>query len=275
MAKRTTPNSYFAWYNDHDKIAIVCKQQSSNSSKGTTSGEYDTFLDTGNLNGTITNMLTDGSTVTVTCASHGLATSDKITVSSSVFYDGDYTVTVTDANTFTFASSDVAATADTITDLDVSSGTATVTTGTTAHGLSVGDSVYIDASNNTYDEKVTIATVPSSTTFTYTTSNGDITDLTGYAGDTGSWVSLFVDDGLRLVIHSKYETLSAVTEDLQTTGKLDSTMHAFVLDYVKSRMLEDMGQVEPSQYFRTKYENGIQKKPTRKSGVRTLLVPNL
>jgi len=131
MAKRDTPNSYFAWYNDDDRLAIVVKQESSNSSKGTSSGEYDTFLDS-----TVTN-------------------------------------------------------------------------------------------------------------------------------------------GLRYVIHSKYETLSAVTEDLQTTGKLDSTMHAFVLDYVKSRILEDMGQVEPSQYFRTKYENGIQKKPTRKSGVRTLLVPNL
>ena len=131
MAKRDTPNSYFAWYNDDDRLAVVVRQGNSDSSKGTTSGEYDTFLD---------------STVT---------------------------------------------------------------------------------------------------------------------------------DGLRLVIHSKYETLSNLTEDLQTNGKLDSTMHAFVLDYVKSRMLEDMGQVEPSQYFRTKYENGIQKKPTRKSGVRTLLVPEL
>ena len=273
MAKRTTPNSYFAWYNDHDKIAIVCKQQSSNSSKGTTSGEYDTFLDTGNLNGTITNMITDGSTVTVTCASHGLATSDKITISSSALYDGDYTVTVTDDDTFTFASSDVAATADTISSLAVSSGTATATT-SAAHGYSVGDVVYIDAANNTYDEQVTITSVADSTHFTYTTSEGDVS-TSGVVGDTGSWVSLFVDEGLRLVIHSKYETLSAVTDDLQTNGKLDSTMHAFVLDYVKSRMLEDMGQVEPSQYFRTKYENGIQKKPTRKSGVRTLLVPNL
>ena len=131
MAKRDTPNSYFAWYNDDDKIAIVCKQQSSDSSKGTTSGDYDTFLD---------------STVT---------------------------------------------------------------------------------------------------------------------------------DGLRIGMHAKYETLSNLTDDLQTNGKLDSTMHAFVLDYVKSRMLEDMGQVEQSQYFRTKYENGIQKKPTRKSGVRVLLVPEL
>ena len=131
MAKRDTPNSYFAWYNDDDRIAIVCRQESSDSSKGTTLGQYDTYLDSS------------------------------------------------------------------------------------------------------------------------------------------------VTDGLRYVIHSKYETLSAVTEDLQTTGKLDSTMHAFVLDYVKSRILEDMGQVEPSQYFRTKFENGIQKKPTRKSGVRTLRVPEL
>ena len=131
MAKRAVPNSYFAWYNDDDRLAVVVSQASSDSSKGTTSGEYDTFLD---------------STVT---------------------------------------------------------------------------------------------------------------------------------DGLRLVIHSKYEKLSNEGDDLQSKGKLDSVMHAFVLDYVKSRILEDMGQVEPSQYFRTKFENGIQKKPTRKSGVRTLLVPEL
>ena len=131
MAKRDTPNSYFAWYNDDDRLSVVVRQASSSSTKGTTSGEYDTFLD---------------STVT---------------------------------------------------------------------------------------------------------------------------------DGLRLVMHAKYEKLSNLTDDLQSTAKLDSTMHAFVLDYVKSRILEDMGQVEPSQYFRTKFENGIQKKPTRKSGIRTLLVPQL
>ena len=131
MAKRATPNSYFAWYNDDDRISIVARQESSDSSKGTTSGEYDTFLD-----------------------------------------------------------------------------------------------------------------------------------------DT-------VADGLRIVVHSKYEDLSLPSDDLQAKGKLDSTMHAFVLDYVKSRILEDTGQVEPSKYFRTKFENGVQKKPTRKSGIRTLLVPEL
>ena len=131
MAKRDTPNSYFAWYNDDDRIAIVCRQENTDSSKGTTSGEYDTYLDS-----TVTN-------------------------------------------------------------------------------------------------------------------------------------------GIRMTVHSKYEEVTAITQDIQDYSGLDSMMHAVLLDYVKSRVLEDMGQVAPSSYFRTKYENGIAKKPTRRSGVRVLLVPNL
>ena len=131
MAKRDAPNNYFAWYNDDDRLAIVVNQESSNSSKGTTAGEYDTYLDS-----TVTN-------------------------------------------------------------------------------------------------------------------------------------------GIRMTVHSKYEAVSALTDDLQNNCGLDDTMHAYILDYVKSRILEDIGQVEQSQYFRTKYENGVAKKPTRKSGVRVLLVPNL
>ena len=117
MANRTTPNSYFAWYNDDDRIAIVCRQESSNSSKGTTSGEYDTFLDTGNLSGTITNMTIDGTTVTVTCSeAHGLShtTSDKIKISGTRHYDGDYTLASTPTTTtFTITSSAIASDAET------------------------------------------------------------------------------------------------------------------------------------------------------------------
>tara|TARA_Y100000034_G_C6792529_1_gene354947 strand:- start:29 stop:424 length:396 start_codon:yes stop_codon:yes gene_type:complete len=131
MANRSSPNSYFAWFNDDDRLAVVVRQASSSSTQGTTAGEFDTYLD---------------STVT---------------------------------------------------------------------------------------------------------------------------------SGIRLTIHSKYEKLSALADDLQTNGKLDSMMHAYVLDYVKSRILEDIGQAEQSQYFRTKYENGVAKKPTRKSGVRILVVPEL
>ena len=131
MAKRDTPNSYFAWYNDDDRLAIVCRQEDTDSSKGTVSGEYDTYLDS-----TVTN-------------------------------------------------------------------------------------------------------------------------------------------GIRMTLHSKYEEVSAVTDDLQDNSGLDSMMHSVLFDYVKSRILEDMGEVQSSQYFRSKYETGVAKKPTRKSGVRVLLVPNL
>ena len=131
MAKRDTPNTYFAWYNDDDRLAIVTRQESSNSTKGTTSGEYDTFLDS------------------------------------------------------------------------------------------------------------------------------------------------TVSNGIQLTIHSKYEELTEITDDLQTDGKLDSIMHTYVLDYVKSRVLEDMGQMEISQYFRKRFQVGVARKPTRKSGVRFLSVPEL
>ena len=94
-------------------------------------------------------------------------------------------------------------------------------------------------------------------------------------GDYDTYVDSTVALGIKMTINSKYETAAALTNDLADTLGLDSTMHTYVLDYVKSRILEDMGQMEPSQYFRTKYENGIRKAPTRRSGVRILLVPGL
>ena len=205
MANRDTPNTYFAWYNDDDRLAIVVRQSDSNTSKGITSGEYDTFYDSGNLSGTITQSSTGGgSTVAFTSASHGLAVNDTVTVSGTTTYDGDYTVTVVaDANTFT-----------------------------------------VSATNSTSTE-------------------------------TGSWTSLFVDEGIRMTVHSKYETVTAITDDLQDTCGLDSIMHSNILDYVKSRVLEDMGQIEPSLYFRKKFEIGVARKPTRRSGVRFLAVPKL
>ena len=45
MAKRTYPNDYFAWYNNDDKLAIVCITTSTDNSAGTKSGEYDTYSD--------------------------------------------------------------------------------------------------------------------------------------------------------------------------------------------------------------------------------------
>ena len=131
MATRDKPNNYFAWYNDDDRLAIVVRQQSTDSSKGITSGEYDTYTDSS------------------------------------------------------------------------------------------------------------------------------------------------VTNGIKMTIHSKYEAVTAVTDDLADNAGLDSTMHSSVLDYVKARLSEDQGDMEKSQYFLGKYEKKVSKAPTRRTGVRVLLVPEL
>ena len=102
------------------------------------------------------------------------------------------------------------------------------------------------------------------------------TDAKGItAGEYDTYTDSSVTDGIKMTIHSKYETATALTDDLQTTCGLNESMHVHVLEYVKSRILEDNGNLEQASFFKSKYESGVMKKPTRKSGVRILLVPEL
>ena len=276
--KRTYPNDNFAWFNDEDRLAIVCEDTTSSSNERTTE-KYDSFQGTGNLSGTITNMTIDGTTVTVTCSeAHGLThtTSDRIVISGTRHYDGNYTLVSTPSTTtFTITSSAIASDADSVSALAVSSGTATATTASN-HGYSVGDKVYINADNNTYDEEVTIATTNGSNQFTYTTSKADDGSVgAATVGDTGTFTSLFIDNGLRITYTAKYGTIDAQTEDLKTEAGLDSGLHPAVVCYIKSRMFEDSGDVQRAQYFRTMYDKMVKQYPLRKSGVRVLSVPRL
>jgi len=63
--------------------------------------------------------------------------------------------------------------ARTITNVALTSNVATITT-SLAHGYSTGDSVTVDASNNTFDGTYVITSTPTSTTFTYAKVNADI-----------------------------------------------------------------------------------------------------
>ena len=203
MAERNFPNDYFAWYNDDQRIAILSLDTTSTDSSERTTERYDTFQGTGNLSGTITDLDGSGSTATATSASHGLATNDRVTVSGTTTYDGDYAVTVSDANIFTFS-------------------------------------------------------------HTGSTSN-----------ETGTFTSLFIDDGLRITYKSKYETVTAITEDLDTDIGLDTSLQPSLVCYMKSRLYEDQGNFEQATYFRQMYEGIMMKQRSRKSGVRGLSVPNL
>ena len=203
MASRTYPNDYFTWYNDDQRLAILCLDTASSSSGERTTEKYDTFQGSGNLSGTITDLDGSGSTATATCNSHGLATSDRVTVRGTTTYDGDYTVTVSDANTFTFSHSG-------------------------------------------------------------STSN-----------ETGTFTSLFIDNGLRITYKAKYGDVDAVTDNLDTDIGLDTSLHPQLICYVKSRLYEDLGNFEQANYFRQMYEGLMMKQRSRKSGVRSLAVPNL
>ena len=104
MAKRTYPNSYFAWYNDDKRVAIVCQDTTTGSGERTVE-KYDTFQGDGNLSGNITASSTAaGAFVDFTSSSHGLAVNDRVEISGTTSYNGKHTVTVVgDANTFRIA----------------------------------------------------------------------------------------------------------------------------------------------------------------------------
>jgi hypothetical protein len=202
MANRNYPNNYFAWYNDDQRLAILCEDSVSSSGENTKE-KYDTFQENGNLSGTITDLDGSGSTATATSNLHGLATNDRVTISGTTTYDGNYTITVTDANTFTFS-----------------------------HSGSTSD-------------------------------------------ETGSFISLFIDNGLRITFKSKYETVTTLTQNLDDDIGLDTSLHPQLVCYVKARLYEDQGNFEQANYFRQMYESQMMKQKSRKSGVRGLAVPNL
>ena len=102
--KRTYPNDYFAWYNDEDRIAILCQDTTSTNNEKTKE-KYDSFQGNGNLSGNLTASSTSaGAFVDFTSASHGLAVNDRVVISGTTTYDGNHAVTVVgDANTFRIA----------------------------------------------------------------------------------------------------------------------------------------------------------------------------
>ena len=205
--KRTYPNSYFAWYNDEDRLAIVCEDTSATSGERTTE-KYDTFQE--DADGIeITNASCSGTTITFTSLGHGLASGDRVSISGTINFNDDnlasQVVTVTSVNAFEMTRS--------------SSSSA--------------------------------------------------------AGERGTATPLFIDNGIRITYTAKYGTIDAQREDLKTDAGLDSGLHPAVLCYMKSRMFEDIGDIQKAQYFKAMYDKMIKQYPLRKSGVRSLSVPRL
>jgi hypothetical protein len=213
MAKRTYPNDYFAWFNDDQRLAILCLDTASSDSSERTTEKYDTFQDDGNLSSTITAVTRSSAVATYTTSSaHSLAVDDRITISGTTNFNDD----------------------------DLAS--------------------------------QVVQTVPSTTTFTMTLAAETAGNESGLSA---SLTSLFVNDGIRMTYKSKYEPVTAITEDLDDDIGLDTSLHPSLVCYAKSRLYEDQGNMEQANYFRQMYENQMMKQRSRKSGVRGLSVPNL
>ena len=206
--KRTYPNDYFVYYNDDNRIAILC--QDTTSTDNSTSDKYDTFQGAGNLSGTISDADCSGTTITFTCsADHGLVTGDRVSISGTTSFNDDnlasQAVTVSNVNTFTMTRS--------------------------------------SSSSNT--------------------------------NETGTFSSSFVDNGIRITYHSKYEEATATGNNLQSDLGLDSALHNAVVCYVKARLYENDEDFQFADYFRKMYEAKIKKFRSRRSAVRVLSVPRL
>ena len=80
---------------------------------------------------------------------------------------------------------------------------------------------------------------------------------------------------MRIHYHAKYTQVSSLTHNLTTNSGLDSGLHPAVLCYVKSRIFEDIGDLQKAQYFKMMYDKATRQYPLRKCGVRTLAVPKL
>ena len=90
-----------------------------------------------------------------------------------------------------------------------------------------------------------------------------------------TYTSESVTNGIRLHFHAKYGTIEKVTDDLRVNSGIDTGLNSAIIDYVKSRLLEDGGDLQRASYYKAKYEKTIKQYPHRKSGIRTLAVPRL
>lgn len=102
-ARRTYPNSNFAWYNDDSRLAVVCVETDNTSGERTTE-KYDTWQGQGDLSGTITNIAQSSTTVTVT-SSNSLQADDRVTISGTTNYNGTFTVATASSSQYTYTTS--------------------------------------------------------------------------------------------------------------------------------------------------------------------------
>mgnify|MGYP003671185392 CR=1 FL=1 len=98
---------------------------------------------------------------------------------------------------------------------------------------------------------------------------------------TGEWDSIAhateVADGdrLRVTYHSRYAPITGLEQDLNTTIGLKYGLHLALIDYVRSRLEEDAGDMQKASFYFARFQSRVKKFPYRKSAVRSIQPYNL
>ena len=73
--------------------------------------------------------------------------------------------------------------------------------------------------------------------------------------------SISLGMGLRIRYKANYRPVSKASDNLDAHSNLHESLHPALVCYVKSRLYEDAGDIEKSQYFRQMYELAVRKMP--------------
>jgi len=93
---------------------------------------------------------------------------------------------------------------------------------------------------------------------------------------TGEWDSITssvgTGDGATLRVHTRerYAKVTKLDQDLNTDIGLKYGLHIALIDYLRSRLEEDKGDLEKAAYYYSRFTSRIKKFPYRRSAVRSI-----
>ncbi|MDC0480344.1 hypothetical protein OAN76_02570 [Candidatus Marinimicrobia bacterium] len=97
----------------------------------------------------------------------------------------------------------------------------------------------------------------------------------------GEWKSISEEtadsDGsrLRVTYHARYSPITSLTQDINTDIGLKYGLHLALIDYIRSRIEEDNGDLQKAAFYFGRFQKRVKQFPYRKSAVRSISPYNL
>ena len=95
------------------------------------------------------------------------------------------------------------------------------------------------------------------------------------SGKLESWSEADVGDGLRIHYTAKYEAAKYFDNNFRDDLGVDSGLQIAILEFIKHRLEEDLGNMQKSAYFLQKYRQKISTYPHSRKGIRGIKLPPL